>query len=116
MSEVVPRKSPDEIFEVERDGEPDLVFTGRSLARLEYPNGSSIELFETGKGLFVVATVDTDQYGNEEHSAAVLDDLDSLVAWFDRRYGPMSRVFKHLARRCVVVRPDIFKRAVEIIQ
>ncbi len=109
-------EAPATVFEVERDNETDLTFKGRSLARLEYPDGSSIELFETEKGKFVVAVADIDQYGNESHSASVVDSVDGLVGWFDSRYGSMSRAFKSIARRCGDSRPDILARAIEVVE
>ena len=109
-------EGPTLVFEVERDNETDLTFRGRSLARLEYPDGSSIELFETEKGRFVVAVVDVDQYGNESRRASVVDDVDALVGWFDSRYGSMSRAFKSIARRCGDTRPDILARAIEVVE
>jgi hypothetical protein len=110
------REAPATSFEVERDNETDLIFKGRSLARLDYPDGSSIELFETEKGVFIVAVVDIDQYGNETHHASIVDSVDGLVAWFDNRYGTMSRAFKSVARRCGDGRPDILARAIEIVE
>ena len=108
-------EGPAAVFEVERDNETDLTFRGRSLARLEYPDSSSIELFETEKGKFGVAVVDIDQYGNEAHRASVVDNVDALVGWFDSRYGSMSRAFKSIARRCGDTRPDILARAIEVV-
>jgi hypothetical protein len=109
-------ESPVAVFEVERDNETDLSFRGRSLARLDYAAASSVELFETEKGVFVVAVVDTDQYGNETRHASVVDSVEGLVEWFDSRYGTMSRVFKSIARRCGDARPDILARAVETVE
>jgi hypothetical protein len=116
MPNATRREGPVTPFEVERDNETDLTFKGRSLARLEYPDGSSIELFETEKGKFVVAIIDIDQYGNESHQAAIVDDVDGLVAWFDNRYGSMSRAFKSVARRCGDARPDILARAIQVVE
>lgn len=104
------------VFEVQRDNETDLTFRGRSLARLEYPDGSSIELFETEKGKFVVAVADVDKYGNETRGASVVVGVDALVGWFDIRYGSMSRAFKSIARRCGDARPDILARAIEVVE
>jgi hypothetical protein len=116
MSHTTRREGPATPFEVERDNETDLIFKGHSLARLEYPDGSSIELFETEKGKFVVAVIDSDQHGNETHQASIVDSIDGLVAWFDNRYGSMSRAFKSIARRCGDARPDILARAIEVVE
>jgi hypothetical protein len=117
MSEAATDQSEYLLCEVLRDQVPDLMFSGRTLARIEYPSGASIELFETEQGSFVVASVDVDQYGEESsHIAAVLDGVDAVIDWFDRRYGPMSRVFKNLARKCIRTRPELFNRAVEVVK
>jgi hypothetical protein len=107
---------PVSVFEVERDNEADLNFRGRSLARVDYAVASSVELFETEKGVFVIAVVETDQYGSESHDASVVHGVDGLVEWFNSRYGTMSRVFKSIARRCGDARPDILARAVEVVE
>jgi hypothetical protein len=116
MSSAPRREGPASSFEVERDNETDLIFKGNSLARLDYPDGSSIELFETEKGVFIVAIVDIDPHGTESHQASIVDSVDGLVAWFDSRYGPMSRAFKSVARRCGDARPDILARAIEVVE
>lgn len=109
-------EGPGTVFEVERDNETDLTFRGRSLVRVDYAVASSVELFETEKGVFVVAVVETDQYGNESHDASVVHSVEGLVEWFNSRYGTMSRIFKNVARRCGDARPDILARAVEIVE
>ncbi len=116
MSSAARREGPASSFEVERDNETDLIFKGRSLARLDYPDGSSIELFETEKGVFVVAVADIDQHGIESHHASIVGSVDELVAWFDSRYGSMSRAFKSVARRCGDARPDILARAIQVVE
>jgi hypothetical protein len=116
MASAPRREAPTTPFEVERDNETDLIFKGRSLARIDYPDGSSIELFETEKGVFIIAVVDSDQHGNETHQASIVDNVDGIVGWFDNRYGSMSRAFKSIARRCGDARPDILARAIEVVE